>query len=71
MNILEQFVVSVHSLAMGEAIIASQVQLNNDRMAAHQQARESVCPEIEVPFGLVELDLTRNDRFRRYFVPPE
>jgi hypothetical protein len=29
-----------------EAIIASQVQLNNDRMAAHQQARESVCPEI-------------------------
>lgn len=34
-----------------EAIIASQAQLNNDRMAAHQQARESVCPEIEVPFG--------------------
>jgi hypothetical protein len=34
-----------------EAIIASQIQLYNDRMTAHQQAGEPVCPEIEISLG--------------------
>lgn len=34
-----------------EAVIASQIQLNNDRMTAHQQAGEPVCPEIEISLG--------------------
>lgn len=34
-----------------EPIIASQIQLNNDRMTAHQQAGEPVCPEIEISLG--------------------